>query len=207
MVNQSPPHLLHDLNANSAISLQNLFAFNSGTGPLLYAQERIRAERLSASELIQKRLYNFQRTASQSLVKVPGLETKLHRVASKDSKMLGEKLESLDATLTLNCEADSALLEHRRNKLAFLPVRASQASSSEGLYARRVCSFTLSRHQLGAPRPHPSSADRTHLQKPFQSAAKAQVGNDYFAREDELSTLPRTYSCQRGCAEHLLYLG
>src|SRR5208282_2116764 len=31
MVNQSRPHLLRDLNANSAISLQNDFAFNSGT--------------------------------------------------------------------------------------------------------------------------------------------------------------------------------
>ena len=30
MVNQSRPHLLRDLNANSAISLQNDFAFNSG---------------------------------------------------------------------------------------------------------------------------------------------------------------------------------
>ena len=30
MVNQSRPHLLRDLNANSAISLQNDFAFHSG---------------------------------------------------------------------------------------------------------------------------------------------------------------------------------
>jgi Transposase DDE domain group 1 len=38
MVNQSRPHLFRDLNANSAISLQNDFAFNSGArGESLWA--------------------------------------------------------------------------------------------------------------------------------------------------------------------------
>jgi hypothetical protein len=59
-----------------------------------------------------------------------------------------------------------ASVVHRRNEGGFLPARASQAaSSSEGLHARRVCSVTVSRHQPGVRRPHPSSADRTSSPK------------------------------------------
>ena len=51
---------------------------------------------------------------------------------------------------------------HRRNEVGFLPARASQASSSEGLHARRVCSSTYcvaaSARRAQAT---PSSADRT----------------------------------------------
>ena len=65
-----------------------------------------------------------------------------------------------------------ASMAHRRNEVRFLPARASQASSSEGLHARRVCSVTLSRHQLGVRR-CPHSQAEPHLQKSFQSAAKA----------------------------------
>ena len=45
-----------------------------------------------------------------------------------------------------------ASVVHRRNELGFLPARAIIASTSEGLHARRVCSVTLSRHQLGVRR-------------------------------------------------------
>jgi hypothetical protein len=50
-------------------------------------------------------------------------------------------------------------------EVGFLPARASQASTVEGLHARRVCSFSVSRHQLGVRRPDPSSADRTPFPK------------------------------------------
>jgi hypothetical protein len=59
-----------------------------------------------------------------------------------------------------------ALVVHRRNEVGFLPARAGQASTSESLHARRVCSsFTASRYQLAVRRPHPSSADRTSSPK------------------------------------------
>ena len=51
--------------------------------------------------------------------------------------------------------------------------RGSKAPTLEGLHARRVCSFTMSRQELGVRRPHPRPQTEPHLQKPFQSAAKA----------------------------------
>src|SRR5262245_47584463 len=46
-------------------------------------------------------------------------------------------------------------------KLASSRLELAKPSSSERLHARRVCFFTVSRHQLGVRRPHPSSADGT----------------------------------------------
>jgi hypothetical protein len=66
--------------------------------------------------------------------------------------------------------------EHTRPACRFEQLssaRASKAPTLEGLHARRVCSFTMSRHELGVRRPHPRPQTEPHLQKPFQSAAKA----------------------------------
>ena len=67
----------------------------------------------------------------------------------------------------LSSARSSAL--HRRNAVGLLPARASQASTSDDLHARRVCSCTAPRHQRGIRSPHSYSADRTPFQKPFQS--------------------------------------
>jgi len=60
-------------------------------------------------------------------------------------------------------------------KLAFFPLELAkpllqktytrEAPSPSLRRPKRVCSFTVSRHQLGACRPHPSSADRTSSRK------------------------------------------
>ena len=66
---------------------------------------------------------------------------------------------------------------HRRNEVGFLPARASQASTSEDLHARRVCSFTLSRHGLGVR--NPSSADRTSSPKAIPKSCQGAAIADY----------------------------
>jgi hypothetical protein len=62
---------------------------------------------------------------------------------------------------SISLRSARASVVHRRNEVRLPPAQANKASTSEALHARRVCSFTMSRHQLGVRRPHPSSTDRT----------------------------------------------
>ena len=64
----------------------------------------------------------------------------------------------------LGTDGRAAPCDHQ-SQVGLLPVRANKASTSEALHARRVCSFTMSRLQLGVRRPHSSSADRTSSPK------------------------------------------
>jgi len=84
--------------------------------------------------------------------------------------------------------------------------RASQASTSEALHARRVCSFTVSRHQLGVRRPSPASAaipslraqqiNRVGSLVPFTSIGGSATDTESEEREAEFTRLAFSkYKC------------
>ena len=83
-------------------------------------------------------------------------------------------------------DSGRASVVHRCNEVGLLPARASRASTSETLHARRVCSFTMSQYQPGVRSPHPRPQTEPHLQKPFQSVLTAQIAcstNGYFGQD------------------------
>src|SRR5215468_10893760 len=84
------------------------------------------------------------------------------------------------------------------------------ASSSEGLHARRVFSFTVSRHQLGVHRPHPppqtdliSKSHSRALPRRFNSRSPVQLS--VILDSDEAPKLMRTKCWMFEQSSHLVW--
>ena len=93
-------------------------------------------------------------------------------------------------------------------EVGFLPARASQASTLEGLHAGRVCFYSVSRHQLGVRRPDPSSADRTPFPKAIPERCQgASIADHLFNQPLFWTALRRnpgvTCSARRAVSEYL----